>query len=308
MSVASDRSLTWAASRPRLARARRQLTGLFFVLPAVLFVGLFFFVPLGLAAWVSLHDWPLFGETAYAGLANYTALLDDDAFWRSLWFTTRYALLVTPPIFLLGFALAMLTNQAFRWVGLFRTVFFLPSVVGFGAACLLWYFLLNDQYGVINASLRALGLLDGALLWFGAYDTTMLAIVVMVVWKTVGGTMILLLIGLQAIPDDLYQAAKVDGAGPVARLRSITIPLLKRTFALALVLSITGSYLAFEQFYILTRGGPRNETISIVFLITSTAFTAFEVGYATTMSFALLALLILLSAVQLFLLRDSTQY
>ncbi|MDP9365064.1 MAG: sugar ABC transporter permease [Chloroflexota bacterium] len=308
MAIASDRALNWAAPRPRLARARRELTGLFFVLPCALFVGVFFFVPLALAGWVSLHDWPLFGESAYAGLANYARLLRDDAFLDSLWFTTRYALLVTPPIFLLGFALALLANQAFRGVGFFRTLFFLPNVVGFGAACLLWYFLLNDQFGVINAALRGLGLLDGALLWFGAYDTAMLAIVVMVVWKTAGGTMILLLIGMQSIPDDLYQAAKVDGAGPLARLRSITLPLLKRTFALALVLSITGSYLAFEQFYILTRGGPRNETISMVFLITSTAFTAFEVGYATTMSFALLTLLILLSIVQLYLLRDSTQY
>jgi multiple sugar transport system permease protein len=284
------------------------LTGFFFVLPCVAFVGVFFFVPLGLAGWVSLHDWPLFGETSYAGLANYSALLRDEDFWVSLWFTTRYALLVTPPIFVLGFALAMLANQAFRGVGLFRTIFFLPSVVGFGAACLLWYFLLNDQFGVINAALRGLGLLDGSLLWLGSYDTAMLIIVVMVVWKTAGGTMILLLIGMQAIPDDLYQAAKVDGAGAWARLRSITLPLLKRTFALSLVLSITGSYLAFEQFYILTRGGPRNETISIVFLITSTAFNAFEVGYATTMAFALLTLLVLLSIVQLYLLRDSTQY
>ncbi len=308
MAITSDQVLTLPAPRLRLARARRQLTGLFFVLPCVAFVGVFFFVPLGLAGWVSLHDWPLFGETSYAGLANYSALLQDEDFWGSLWFTTRYALLVTPPIFVLGFGLAMLANQAFRGVGLFRTIFFLPSVVGFGAACLLWYFLLNDQFGVINAALRGLGLLDGSLLWLGSYDTAMLIIVVMVLWKTAGGTMILLLIGMQAIPDDLYQAAKVDGAGAWARLRSITLPLLKRTFALSLVLSITGSYLAFEQFYILTRGGPRNETISIVFLITSTAFNAFEVGYATTMAFALLTLLVLLSIVQLYLLRDSTQY
>jgi multiple sugar transport system permease protein len=193
-------------------------------------------------------------------------------------------------------------------VGFFRTVFFLPTVVGFAAACLLWYYMLNDQIGVINDILRRLGIIGDSFLWFATFDTALLIILVMVVWKTVGGTMLLLLIGMQSIPADLYEAAEVDGAGAWARLRTITLPLLKRTFALALVLSVTGSYLAFDQFYILTRGGPRNQTTTIVYEITNTAFNAFDVGYATTMSIALLALLVVLSAVQIFLLRDSTQY
>jgi len=297
-----------AARRGRSLAGRRRLAGVLFVLPAVGFATLFFLVPLLLAGWVSLHDWPLFGAQSWLGLENYRAMLGDEAFWQSLWFTTRYALLVTPPIFLLGFVMALLVNRPLRGVGFFRTVFFLPNVVGFAAACLLWYFLLQDQFGVINASLRALGLLEGSFLWLADADRALAIIIVMVVWKTTGGTMLLLLIGMQAIPDDLYQAAMVDGAGWWARLRSITLPLLKRTFALALVLSITGSYLAFEQFYILTRGGPRNQTTSLVYLITNNAFVAFDVGYATTISIALLTLLVLLSCVQLYLLRDATQF
>ena len=308
MAIAADTVPRYAVPRARARLARRQVTGLLFVLPAVAFVAVFFFTPLVLAGWVSLHDWPLFGQHAYIGLRNYDTLVGDAQFWRSLWFTTRYALLVTPPIFLLGFALALLANRRIRGVGFFRTVFFLPNVVGFGAACLLWFFLLQDQFGVINATLRRLGLLEGSFIWLADYDRAMLIIIVMVVWKTAGGTMLLLLIGMQAIPEDLYQAAMVDGAGVWDRLRSITLPLLKRTFALALVLSITGSYLAFEQFYILTRGGPRNQTISLVYLITNHAFTAFDVGYATTMAIGLLLLLVLLSCVQLYLLRDATQY
>ncbi|CAA9567349.1 MAG: ABC transporter, permease protein 1 (cluster 1, maltose/g3p/polyamine/iron) [uncultured Thermomicrobiales bacterium] len=308
MAVAVDRVLTQPGRRPRIVRAQRRAAGFLFVLPAAAFIGVFFLVPLGLAAWVSLHDWPLFGATSFTGFDNFMALVRDGAFWRSLWFTTRYALLVTPPIFLLGFALAMLANARAPGVGLFRTLFFLPNVVGFGAACLLWYFMLNDQYGVINAALRRVGVLEGSLLWLAKADTALAIIIAMVVWKTAGGTMLLLLIGMQAIPEDLYQAAAVDGAGPWERLRSITLPLLKRTFALALVLSITGSYLAFDQFFILTQGGPRNATTSIVQLITNTAFSSFEVGYATTMAFALLGVLIVLSSMQLFLLRDSTQY
>ena len=291
-----------------MARTRRNVAGLLFVAPAIVFVTVFFFVPLVMAGWVSLHDWPLFGAQHYIGLDNYRTMFADEQFWRSFWFTTRYALLVTPLIFLLGFALAMLVNQEMRWVGFFRTVYFLPSVVGFGAACLLWFFMANDQFGIINTSLRRLGIVDGSLLWLSKYETAMILILALVVWKTAGGTMLLLLIGMQAIPEDLYQAAMVDGAGRWQRLRSITLPLLKRTFALALVLSITGSYLAFDQFYILTRGGPRNQTTSLVQLITNQAFSAFDVGYATTISIALMMLLILLSGVQLFLLRDSTQY
>ena len=291
-----------------MVRTRRNIAGLLFVAPAFVFVTIFFFVPLVMAGWVSLHDWPLFGAQHYIGVENYRTMFADEKFWRSFWFTTRYALLVTPLIFLLGFALALLVNQDVRGVGFFRTIYFLPSVVGFGAACLLWYFMSNDQFGIINTSLRRLGIVDGSLLWLSKYETAMILILALVVWKTAGGTMLLLLIGMQAIPEDLYQAAMVDGAGRWQRLRSITLPLLKRTFALALVLSITGSYLAFDQFYILTRGGPRNQTTSLVQLITSQAFSAFDVGYATTISIALMVLLILLSGVQLFLLRDSTQY
>ena len=308
MVVAAESVRKYTARGRRGAIARRRFAGLFFVLPSVAFMGVFFLAPLALAGWVSFHDWPLFGQQHYIGLDNFGRLLDDEQFWRSLWFTTRYALLVTPPIFLLGFALALLVNQRIRGVGLFRTLFFLPNVIGFGAACLLWFFMLNDQFGVINTVLRRLGVIDGSLIWLANYDTAMLIIIVMVVWKTAGGTMLLLLIGMQAIPEDVYQAAAVDGAGPWARLRTITLPLMKRTFALALVLSVAGSYLAFDQFYILTRGGPRNQTTSIVYHITNTAFNAFDVGYATTMAFALMLVLILLSCVQLYLLRDPTQY
>lgn len=296
-------------TRPRRwGLGRRQATGLVFVLPAVAFVTVFFLVPLVMAGWVSLHDWPLFGVSSFTGLDNYAKMFEDETFRRSLWFTTQYALLVTPPIFLLGFGLALLVNHSLPGVGFFRTVFFLPTVVGFAAACLLWFYMLNDQIGIVNDILRRLGVIGDSLLWFANYNTSLLIIIILVVWKTVGGTMLLLLIGMQSIPTDLYEAAKVDGAGAWDRLRTITLPLLKRTFALALVLSITGSYLAFDQFYILTRGGPRNQTTTIVYHITNTAFNAFDVGYATTMSIALLALLVLLSAVQIFLLRDSTQF
>jgi len=216
-----------------------------------------------------------------------------------------YAILVTPPIFLLGFGMALLVNQGIRGVQFFRVVFFLPNVISFGAACLMWFFMLNDQIGVINVVMRQLGIIQGSFLWLADYNTAMIAILILVVWKASGGTMLLLLIGMQAIPEDLYQAASVDGANGWAKLRYITLPLLKRSFALALVLSVTGSYLAFDQFYILTQGGPQNKTITLVYWVVSNAFISFKVGYATAISMVLLVILVFLNAAQLFLLRET---
>ncbi|MEO7908553.1 MAG: sugar ABC transporter permease [Roseiflexaceae bacterium] len=299
-----NRAIERGKPRSRLTFARRQ-AGLLFVLPSVLFMAVFFVVPAVMALWVSLHNWPLFGATKFIGLANYTNLFKDPLFWRSLSFTTIYAILVTPPIFLLGFGMALLVNQGIRGVQFFRVIFFLPNVISFGAVCLMWFFMLNDQIGVINVILRQLGIIQGSFLWLADYNTAMLAILILVVWKASGGTMLLLLIGMQAIPEDLYQAASVDGANGWAKLRYITLPLLKRSFALALVLSVTGSYLAFDQFYILTQGGPQNKTITLVYWVVSNAFISFKVGYATAISMVLLVILVFLNAAQLFLLRET---
>lgn len=285
---------------------QRRLMGFLFVLPALVFIICFFLLPLGLTLWMSLHAWPLFGEPSFNGLNNYQSLLADRQFAASLRFTATYTLFVTPPIFLLGFGMALLVSNASRAVGVFRTIFFLPNVIGFSAACMLWFWMLNDQAGIINHSLRLAGLLQGSFNWLAHYDSALLAIIIMVVWKTSGGTMLLLLIGMQSIPDELYEAAKVDGANAWQRLLHITLPLLRRSFALALVLSVTGSMLAFDQFSILTAGGPQNSTISIVYWIVNTAFRSFKLGYSASASVVLLFILIVLNAIQLRLLRDST--
>ena len=299
-----NRAMDRGKLQSRTAFARQQ-AGLLFVLPSVLFMVIFFVVPALMALWVSLHNWPLFGASRFTGVTNYITLFKDPLFWRSLGFTTLYAVLVTPPIFLLGFGMALLVNRGMRGVQFFRIAFFLPNVISFGAVCLMWYFMLNDQIGIINAILRQLHIIKGSLLWLADYNTAMFAILILVVWKASGGTMLLLLIGIQAIPEDLYHAASVDGADAWAQLRYITLPLLKRSFALALVLSVTGSYLAFDQFYILTQGGPQNRTITLVYWVVSNAFISFKVGYATAISMVLLVVLVLLNAAQLYLLRES---
>jgi multiple sugar transport system permease protein len=283
---------------------RRGLTGLLFVLPAVCFTAVFFVVPLGMTLWMSVHNWPLLGRPRFNGLDNYAALLQDGSFWSSLGFTAKYTLAVTPPLFLFAFALALLVQRRAPLVNAFRTAYFLPVVIGMAVASLLWAWLLNDQVGVISDLLMKVGVVEEPLQWLDTSGTALAAIVVMVLWKASGFTMVLLLVGLQAIPVDLGDAARVDGATWWQRLRHITVPLMRRTFALALVVSIIGSFLAFEQFYILSHGGPRNSTISVVYWIYRAAFTSFRLGYAAAMSVVLLVLLVLLSIVQLWLLRD----
>jgi multiple sugar transport system permease protein len=244
---------------------RRVQPGFFYILPSLLFVFVFFLIPLAMVAWMSLHDWPLLGEPTYTGVDNYASLLGDSTFWDSLWFTTKYTILVTPPIFICAYILAHLVNSRMRWVGFFRTIYFLPVVIGLGTSSLLWLWLFNDQVGFFNFILSHFGMIKGPVL---TTPTTSLAgVIVMVVWKTVGFTMVLLLVGMQAIPTELYEASKIDGATWWPIQFFITIPLLRRTIALALIISVVGSFLAFDQFFIMTGGGPNNSTVTVVYWI-----------------------------------------
>jgi multiple sugar transport system permease protein len=299
--------------RPRVAgyssalARRRQLIGFLFVLPALAFVVVFFLVPLAMTGWMSLQDWPLLGSSHFIGLQNYRTMASDSMFWQSLGFTTKYTVIVTPCIFLVGFSLALLVRQSRRGVGLFRTAYFLPVVIGLATTSYLWSWLYNDQVGVFDGMLQGLGIIGQPIQWLADPISALMSIVAMVSWKTGGIVMLLMTVGMQAIPSDLYEAATVDGAGAWARLRCITIPLLRRTFALTLVISVIGSYLAFDPFYIMTSGGPNNQTVTVVYWIYDMSFTYFRLGYGAALSMVLLLILLVISAVQLYLLRDTTQ-
>lgn len=291
--------------RKRTNQARRQaIAGFLFVLPALLVIAVFFLYPLGMTAWMSLHDWPLFGDISYVGLENYQRLASDGRFWASLRFTLLYTIVVTIAIFLLAFPLAMFVDQPRRIVGFYRTSFFLPVVVGLGSASLLWVWLLNADNGLISPALKAFGLVERPKAILSDYTSAFWWIVVMVVWKVTGFTMIILLTGLQNISSEVKEAAAIDGAGPVRRFVAIYLPLMRKTIALALVLSIAGSILAFDQFYIMTSGGPRNQTISAVYWIFNTSFVSFKLGYGAALSIVLLFILVTISAVQMWLLRE----
>jgi len=290
-------------TRPRRRASLRQWQGVFYVAPAMALVTVFFIVPVLFTVWMSLHNWPLLGEPKWIGLDNYVRMFSDSRFFAALNFTAYYTLVATIAIFVLAFPLALFVERKRTGVSAYRTIFFLPVVVGLATASLLWVWLANVDAGLFGPVLRMFGITGRASNVLATFDSAFIVIVVMVVWKIVGFTMIILLTGLQAIPTDLTEAARIDGANRWQRFRRLTLPLMRRTLALALILSVTGSVLAFDQFYIMTSGGPQNRMISVVYYIFNQSFVSFQLGYGSALSIALLAILVALSVIQLRLLR-----
>ncbi|WP_426128578.1 carbohydrate ABC transporter permease [Pararhizobium sp. PWRC1-1] len=292
-----------ALSPQRKRRRRSGWRGLVYIAPAMALVMLFFVMPVIFTGWMSLHNWPLMGGTRWIGVKNYVRMFHDARFLSALQFTAYYTVIVTIAIFAVAFPLAMFVEKQRRFVSTYRTIIFLPVVVGLATASLLWVWLANVDSGFIGPALKALGLMDKSPNLLGTFDSAFLTIIIMVVWKIAGFTMIILLTGLQAIPAELKEAARIDGAGRWQRFRHLTLPLMRKTMALALIISVTGSILAFDQFYIMTSGGPQNRMISVVYYIFNQSFVSFNLGYGAALSIALLAILVAISIVQLWLLR-----
>lgn len=266
-------------------------------------VMIFFILPVLFTFWMSLHKWPLLGAPKFIGLGNYIRMFSDSRFYSALGFTAYYTVIITIAIFALAFPLAMFVERQRRMVGVYRTAIFMPVVVGLASASLLWVWFANVDVGFLNPLLAWLGIIDLKFNFFASFDSAFIIICLMVVWKVAGFTMIILLTGLQAIPAELGEAARIDGANRWKRFIYVTLPLMRKTIALSLILSVTGSILAFDQFYIMTAGGPQNKMITVVYYIFNQSFVSFNLGYGAAMSLALLAILVLISIFQLWLLR-----
>ena len=292
-----------SASRQGSRASRRPLTGALFVAPTALIVLTLFIVPLGILLYMSFTDWPLLGTPEPNGVENYTDIAGDEIFLGAIKFTLVYTVLTTVVIFGVSFVLVAIANTPRRGAKLYRTAFFLPYVVGTAAASLLWFVNYNDQVGIYNRILQTLGLTDGPVGFLDTPTKATFSVILMVVWKFIGFQVVVLLVGLQSIPTEYYEAAAVDGASTLQRLRFITAPLMRPTLALLLILSITGSLLSFDQFVVLTAGGPDNSTITMVYALYKRAFTSFDLGSAAALSIVLLLALVLLNVIQLRILR-----
>jgi multiple sugar transport system permease protein len=291
-----------AASRGAGWRRRHQLLGLVYAIPTIAFVSAFFLTPLVLVGRMSLSSWPLL--TGYKEVnfpKNFVAIWNNQLFWPAVVFTIEYTVLVT--ILLIGFGLgmALLVQEAGRWVVALRTIFLLPVAVGLASASLLFWGFYSPS---ISPILEAFGVIHQAISFLQTSTSALLSTTFLIVWKFAGLHMLILLVGLQGIPNDVYEASALDGASRGQTFRYITLPLLRPSLALALILCVTGSLLAFDQFYILTKGGPDNTTVTVVQLIYREAFQRQNLGTAAAISVVVLLALLLLNAIQFRQLRD----
>jgi multiple sugar transport system permease protein len=282
---------------------RRQRAGYLFVAPALLLVVVLFVAPTLWTVVISFFDYSLLGDLTFRGIDNYIRAFSDPGLYRAIGFTTLYTAVVTVVLLVVGFGLAMLVTTRRPGVSFFRTVYVVPVVIGFATASYITLWILDGRIGIVNAALGDLGLIESPISWFSNFGLAFTVVIILVVWKTVGLTMLLLMSGMNAIPEDIYEAAQLDGAGWWRRLGSITLPLLKPTIALVLILTVISSYLAFDQFFILTQGGPDSSTVTVVYLIYRAGFIDFDLGYAAALSVILMVILLLLTIVQFRILR-----
>jgi len=297
-----------AAATPRSSRRpwwrSRAAKGALYASPAALFVLAFFVIPLLLVGQMSASEWPLLqGNQGPNFPDNYAGMTDDPLFWPAVGFTLKYTVIVVIALLALAMGMALLVQERRRGVGFFRTVYFLPVALGLASASLLFWGFYSPSIGPIDPILQALGLTDEPIRWIGTPNMALFSTVILIVWKFAGFFMLILLVGLQSIPTDVYEAARMDGANRWQTFSRVTLPLLRPSLALCLIISVTGSLLAFDQFFILTNGGPDNSTTTVVMMIYREAFRKFDLGTAAALSIVVLVALLVINVTQFRLLR-----
>ena len=277
-----------------------------YLAPALLFVLAFTVYPLGQMIWMSFHDWSLITPPRSVGLGNYQRAFADRQYWVSFLFTLKYTAMITPILIVGGYLLALLASQPSRLRRFTRTTVFIPVVIGLGVSSLLWYWLFSTDFGLINRALLDLGLISKPVLWLGVdADLSNLAIIASVTWKVIGFGMILFVGAIQAIPTEITEASLVDGASYWQRVTRVILPLTLRTVLLVTLVSVIGSLLAFDQFYIMTAGQPQNETATSVFYVYLNSFPYLKLGYGAALSLILAVTILAFTIVQLVLTRRS---
>jgi multiple sugar transport system permease protein len=283
---------------------RSALVGLAYLAPAVVFVALFTAYPFVQMLWVSLNNWSLIEPPRFVGLENFSRAAGDRQFWVSLGYTLRYTVIITPILMVGGYAVALLTAANTPLRRLTRGVVFVPVVIGLGSSSLLWYWLYSPHYGLLNKVFQDLGLIDQPILWLGVdADTSTWAIVLSVVWKVLGFGVILFVAAIQAIPSEVNEAAMVDGASSWQRIWRVTLPLTMPTVLLVTLISVIGSLLAFDQFFLMTAGQPRNLTATAVFYVYLNSFPYLKLGYGAALSVILAAIVLSFTIGQVILQR-----
>ena len=273
-----------------------------FLAPALALIGVFFFLPVAAALVLSLTDFDIYAvasseNTRFVGLNNYIQLLRTPLFWSSLQNTFYFALVGGPLTIAVSLGAALLLNaKLVRWLSFFRTIYFTPFVTTLVAVAIVWRYLYHARYGLLNYGLQALGI--APIDWLGDPHWAMPAIIVMAVWKNFGYNMLIFIAGLQSIPGELYDAANVDGAGPVRQFINVTLPMLGPTLLFVGVITMIGYFQLFAEPYVMTQGGPLRATTSVVLYMYEEGFRWWRMGYAAAIAFVLFVVILIATLIQ----------
>jgi multiple sugar transport system permease protein len=281
--------------------------GILFAAPALAAIALFFFLPVAGAVVLSLTDFDIYaladlGNLRFTGTGNYHRLLDDPVFWLALRNTFTFVVIAAPLSIAASLGAALLVNAPVaRLKPLFRTALFLPVVTTLVAVAVVWRYVYHPRVGLLNRGLELFGL--GSIDWLGDPAWAMPAICLMAVWKNFGFNMVIFIAGLQSIPERLYEAARIDGAGGAAQLTRITLPMLAPTFVFVAIMTMIGYLQLFAEPYVMTQGGPAQSTLSIVLLMFHEGFRWWNLGFAAAIAFVLFAVILALTVAALALRR-----
>jgi multiple sugar transport system permease protein len=277
------------------AKRRNLRNGLLFVSPWIVGFACFTLFPFVASLYFSFCDYDILSPPRWIGLANYRELLTDDPYFATALYNTLYYTLFSVPLGIVcGVGIALLLNMKVVGVSFYRTVYYLPSIVPVVATSVLWMWLLNPQYGLVNAALGRLGLPEPG--WIADPLWSKPSLILMALWA-VGGSIVIYLAGLQGIPQELYEAAELDGAGPWQRTRAVTLPLLSPVIFFNLVMGLIGALQVFTQAYVMTQGGPVDSTLFYTVYLFRRAFTYLDMGYASAMAWLLFVVIMALTVV-----------
>lgn len=275
-------------------KGRRTITGYLFLSPFIFGVLFWVVYPAGMAAWLSFQSWNLINPPKFVGLDNFKTMLTEPLFWTSLKVTGVFTFFSVPLSLLISFSMAVLINTKVRGIAIFRTIYYLPSIVPAVANAVLWAWILNTDFGLLNALLHYFGM--AKIGWLQEPQFAMPAMILMSLWG-VGQAMIIFLAGLQGIDDVYYEAARIDGAGWWAQMWHITIPMISSVLFFNLILGVIGSFQVFTAGYLITSGGPQNSTLFYVLYLYRMAFQSLKMGYAASLSWVLFFIILFFTVI-----------
>jgi multiple sugar transport system permease protein/sn-glycerol 3-phosphate transport system permease protein len=306
MEQVRTKQLPLNVQRP-LRRQQAWIAGYLCVLPALLAISVFSLFPVFFSLRTSLFEWNLISPTqTFVGMRNFERLWASDEFWQVLRNTLFFSVGTVALIVILSMALAMVLDVRLRGIGIFRALFFVPHLTPMVAIATLWLFMYDPEQGLINQALGLVGIPGPA--WLQSTTWALPALIFMKTWKAVGYYTVLFLAGLQSIPQDLHEAAKVDGANIAQRIRHVTLPLLSPMTLFVVVIAVIGSFQDFDQVFMMTQGGPVNSTTVLVYYLYEQAFQNYQVGLGSAIAVILLTLLVAFTALQLWLSRRWVHY